>query len=95
MLALTKVLVEIIEPLLYLVEVGGVSFQLIYLSSEVFALLFFDKEIFILQQIFPLLRNLDDLVEEIVYFREHLVFRRIDLSQFLLDFQLFVPDFLV
>ena len=94
-MVLTKVMIEVIESLRYLVEVNRVSFKLIYLSSEVFALFFFDKEIFILQQIFPLLRNLDDLVEEIVYFREHLVFRRIDLSQFLLDFQLFVPDFLV
>ena len=88
-------LIEVTESLRYLTEIGGISFQLLQICGEVLALFLFDEEVFILQQVLPLLRNRDYLVEEIVDFGEHLVFRLVNLGHFPFNFLLFSVYFLV
>ena len=56
-------------------------------------LLFLDNQVLLLELFFPLLRNLDDFIEEVIYFSEYTLFSLVDQRQFCLYLVLFLLNF--
>ena len=56
-------------------------------------LLFLDNQVLLLELLFPLLRNLNDFIEEVIYFSEYTLFGLVDQRKFCLYLVLFLLNF--